>query len=231
MPKGMLDSFALQQQSMQFVVADLSAGTGMGVSLAALGAIVFGALSASTEYRRGSMAFSSLAEPRRLTLIATKVAAVTIAAALTAVPLALCKGLALALGLTSQGISSLIDPVELVSLWGRGAIALILLALLGFGIGLITRSQVACFAIAFGGLLAESTARTLGALISGGQTSAASFLPFGLVADAVRGTSFGGLNLASIGMAAGLLTLAAWAIALLSGGVVRFIRSDVPTSG
>lgn len=114
-------------------------------------------------------------------------------------------------------------------LWSRGVVALVLLALVGMGLGHLVRSSVAGLVIIFGMLLVESSLRPLSALVTGGVT-ALNFLPFGLLADAVRGPGLLGETAVSVsvGVMAGLLALFAWAAVVFVAGAWRFVRRDMP---
>ncbi|CAH0228737.1 hypothetical protein SRABI02_02635 [Plantibacter cousiniae] len=75
----------------------------------------------------------------------------------------------------------------------------------------------------------ESSLRPLSAVLTGGVTFV-NYLPFGVLADAVRGPGmFEGAALSySVGIGPGMLALLGWAIATLGLGALRFVRRDVP---
>lgn len=229
LPASALEALSLDSVAVQAAVVDLAGGFGLGISVAGLGVFVLGALSMTNEYRRGSVVSSLLARPSRVSLLATKTAALVIVVLALCLPLAAIKGSLLGIGAGVQGVSVSLSFAVIVAMWIRGALALLLLAITGMGVGLLVRHSVTAVIIIFGALIVESSLRPLSALLTGGVTFV-NYLPFGVLADAVRGPGmFEGAALSySVGIGPGMLALLGWAIAALGLGVLRFARRDVP---
>lgn len=228
---GQLSLFAFDQISVQANVADIAGGVGFGVSAGTVCAVLLGMLSVTTEYRRGSILQSVIAQPKRLRLAVTKLGALVIFTTAASLALVICKALLLTLGLIVQATPLLLTPLDLLGIWARGGCALALFALMGAGIGFLVRSQVTAIIGLFIAIALESAIRPISALIFQSVTPA-NFLPFGLVADAVRGPGLTGMDTISIslGIGSALAVLMGWAAISVFLGGRRFMRSDVPAN-
>lgn len=209
--------------------------SGTGISLPTLAALLFGALTITTEYRRGSLTTAALAEPHRIRLLIDKLTALTIVAAGVAVLLTLLRGLILIAGIAIQGETLLLSPAEIARFGLRGAITLVLYTGIGFAIGLLVRSPVAAILTLGGAAAVESVARPITTLMFG-TPNPAQYLPLGLVPDISGTNPLAAINGASmtfsegIGTLPALLTLLAWSIVALSISTVRFYRADIPAT-
>ena len=226
-----LSVFGFDQISVQANVADIAGGAGFGVSTGVICAVLFGMLSVTAEYRRGSIVHTTIAQPKRLRLAVTKLGALMICIVATSIVLVVLKGLLLALGVLTQGTSLLLSPPELFGIWIRGGCALILFGLMGAGIGFLLRSQVTALIFIFVAIVVESSLRPISALVFQSITPV-NYLPFGLVADAVRGPGLTGMDTISISLGIGiaLAALVGWATIALVLGCARFVRTDVPAN-
>jgi ABC-2 type transport system permease protein len=110
--------------------------------LAPLFALVIGVLGVSTEFRHGTITPSLLVEPVRTRLMASKLAAELIAGlALGAVCYAVC-AVIVSVALSGRGISSGMSTSDWIGAVVGGAIATMLYAALGLGVGALLRNQV-----------------------------------------------------------------------------------------
>lgn len=228
-----LTAFSLAAPSAQQTVIDVLGNSGTGISFPALAALLFGALTITTEYRRGSLTSAVLAEPRRVPLLLQKLAALTIAAAAVAVLTTVLRGLMLVAGSVIQGETLLLGPAEIVGFGLRGAITLVLYTGIGFAIGLLVRSPVAAILTLGAAVAVESVARPITMLVLGAPNPA-QYLPLGLVPDISGTNPLASINGASmtlpegVGTLPALLTLLAWGIIALSIATARFCRTDIP---
>lgn len=227
-----LAALTLASPHIQMLVADILQNTGIGTSLPVIAATLFGALTITGEFRRGSIINAVLDQPIRPRLVLAKVAAIIATSVAAAVLLILVQGGILAVGLAVQNAPLLIDPTALVSMWGRGIAALVLYTLLGMGIGLLIRNQVATISAVFAAIVIESIVRPLALLIFG-TGNPTLYLPFGLGPDLIVNTPLAALG-ADVQLSAGIsapaatVTLALWACALLAVATARFTRADIP---
>ena len=227
-----LTGLTLASPDIQLLVGDVLGNTGLGISLPVVAATLFGALTITGEFRRGSMTNSVLVDPRRVHLILRKLATLISFTTAAAVVLILVRMMILTIGLAVQEEPLLAELPELLAMCGRGIIALVLYTTLGFGIGLLVRSQVATLAAVFTAIVVESVIRPLALLILGGANPTL-YLPFGLVPDLSDTTPLAALGAsaplsATISPAAATVTLVLWALLLLGVATLRFIRTDVP---
>lgn len=227
-----LHALSLANRAIQDVVIDLLGNSGTGIGFPALAALLLGALTITTEHRRGSLTTSVLAEPRRLRLLAAKQAALAVMVLATAVLLIVLRGLLLALGLAVQDQPFLLDQTVVLGLWLRGALTLLLYAGIGFSLGLLVRSPVAVILVTGAAVIVESVLRPITTLLFGAPNPAL-FLPFGLVPD-ISGTNplatLTGAEVipSNVAPAVAVAVLASWAILITVVAGIRFIRGDIP---
>ncbi|MDN6498879.1 MAG: hypothetical protein L0K44_03875 [Yaniella sp.] len=229
-----LAALTLASSPFQVLISDVLGNTGIGTSLPVIAATLFGALTITGEFRRGSVTNAALHQPLRAKLILTKATAIAATAFAAAIVLIVVRGGVLAIGLAVQGEPLLIEMPELLTVWARGIIALLAYSLLGLGLGLLVRNQVATVSVIFAVIVGESILRPLALLIFGGINPTL-YLPFGLVPDiigsnplAVLGTSAS--LTASLSSLVALVTLTLWAGAVVGLAVFRFARTDIPSS-
>jgi ABC-2 type transport system permease protein len=110
--------------------------------LAPLFALVIGVIGVTTEFRHGTITPSLLVEPVRTRLMAAKLGAQLIAGlALGAVCYAVCAGI-VAVILSGRGIATGMSTSDWIGAVIGGAIATMLYAALGLGVGALLRNQV-----------------------------------------------------------------------------------------
>jgi ABC-2 type transport system permease protein len=110
--------------------------------LAPLFALVIGVMGVSTEFRHGTITPSLLVEPVRTRLMAAKLAAQLIAGlVLGAVAYAVCAGIASVI-LSGRGIATGMSTADWIEAVIGGAVATMLYAALGLGVGALLRNQV-----------------------------------------------------------------------------------------
>lgn len=230
-----LAALTLASPQIQTLIADILGNTGVGTSLPVIAATLFGALAITGEFRRGSIINAVLNQPIRPRLILAKATAIIATSVAAAILLIVVQGGILGLGLIVQNVPLLINVTALLSMWGRGIAALILYALLGMGIGLLVRNQVATISAVFAAIVIESIVRPLALLIFGAGNPTL-YLPFGLGPDLIASTPLSALGAdvqlsAGISAPAAMVTLALWACAMLAVATARFARTDIPVHG
>ncbi|MFV0426220.1 MAG: hypothetical protein ACK5KU_04175 [Beutenbergiaceae bacterium] len=228
-----LTALSLAAPSAQQTVIDVLGNSGTGISFPTLAALLFGALTITTEYRRGWLTSAVLAEPRRVRLLLQKLATLTITAVAVAVLITVLRGLILFAGIAIQDETLLLSPAEITGFAVRGAITLMLYTWIGFADGLLVRSPVAAILTLGAAVAVESIARPITTLAVG-TPNPAQYLPLGLVPDISGTNPLTAINGASmtfpegIGTLPALLTLLTWSLVALSITTLRFCRTDIP---
>ena len=171
--------------SVAFQYSALNPLGGMGgvgsVSIATIAVVVLGLLVATTDYRFGGIVTTALAQPRRLRILGGKVAATAVVAAGLAVVYAVVVlGNLLVATLVIPGAELVLPAVDIVSTLVRGAAVVVLLALLGVGIGVIVRSQLAGILVVISLLVLEPIVQALAQALTGGVPLWAQLLPLSL---------------------------------------------------
>lgn len=228
-----LQALSLAAPSAQQTIIDVLGNSGTGISLPALAALLFGALTITTEYRRGSLTPAVLAEPRRGRLLLHKLTALTLTALGAAVALTLLRLILLLAGVAVQGEALLLDPVQITGFGLRGMLTLTLYTWIGFAIGPLVRSPVAVILTLGAAVAVESIVRPITILIFG-PPNPTQYLPLGLVPDISGTNPLAAINdapafMVGIGTLPALLTLGTWAIAALTIATIRFRRADIST--
>lgn len=228
-----LQALSLAAPSAQQTIIDVLGNSGTGISLPALAALLFGALTITTEHRRGSLTPAVLAEPRRGRLMLYKLTALTLTALGTAVALSLLRLLLLLMGVAIQGEALLIDPAQITGFGLRGMLTLTLYTWIGFAIGLLVRSPVAVILTLGAAVAVESVIRPIVTVIFG-TPNPTQYLPLGLVPDISGTNPLAAINdapafMGGIGTLPALITLGIWAFATLAIATMRFHRADIPT--
>jgi ABC-2 type transport system permease protein len=192
---------------------------GLGELLGALFAALLGALSITAEIRHGTIRPTFLVTPRRVRVVAAKVAvSVVIGAAfgLFGGAVAVAVGTA---ALEARGLEVLLDRGDLVLMIAGAMGGAALWAAIGVGVGAVVRNQVPalvgiCAWLLFvEGLLAGAT---------GGLGEIGRYLP-GAAAAAIGGQAPERL----LGSVAGLVLLATYAVVVALAGAIATSRRDV----
>ncbi|GAA3224580.1 hypothetical protein ACFP63_00080 [Oerskovia jenensis] len=220
---------AAVQRSMLDLLGNGPAGSGSaGVAVVCM--LLLGVLTVTTDFRTGGIVPTALVVPSRLRVLAGKAGATAVVALVTGAALAVLTALGLFVGVASTADAQLqIGAGDVLGVWGRGLLVLVLFAWLGLGIGTLVRGQVAAILVVVGLVLVEPMIQAVVVLLSGGTSSAAAWLPLGLGSLASTGQSatsvLGGL--APMGVGVALLGLVAWVAVALGSGAVTFRRRDL----
>jgi hypothetical protein len=201
----------------------LGAGEGSGsISIAIVAALAVGLLVATTDYRFGGIVMTIAAQPRRGRVIAMKAAATALAAAALGVVFALISVVVLLVStLGVQHAALAVSWAHLVAVSARGVAVVALLALIGFAVGMLVRSQLAGFLTVIAGLVAGPVVGGL-LQLSGAPGVWARLLPIVVAQDAVGSAP-------AVGFAppVALAILAGFAAVLLANATIAFRRRDV----
>ncbi|WP_411699285.1 hypothetical protein [Conyzicola sp.] len=198
-------------------------GASGSIGIATIAVLALGVLAGTTDYRHGGIVGTALARPRRAGILAGKVAATAIAAAVLGVALAaIALVVLLASAVTGDGALAL-SPLDMASALGRGVVVVVLLALLGLAIGVLVRSQLAAFITVAALLLAEPILQGFVQLVTGGLPVWAQLLPVSL---ARAGLSDPAVD-SGLAPAVALGVLAALTAAVLGAATVALRRRDL----
>jgi hypothetical protein len=225
-----LAAFSLENTSVQFAVVDLTGSTAGGIAGAAVLVCVFAGLMIANEFRRGSIIATMLSFPRRYDAVSGKVAAITIVLLVSCVVVAAIRLAVLLLGAQLQDVPIELPIASVAATWGRGALALVFLALAATGLALLVRTPAATLSVIAVVAVVEASARPIMSLLVDGWNPTRA-LPFGLVSEAVASPELASVGLPGAAPNPGLalVVLAAWAVVLLGAGCLRTLRSDVFT--
>lgn len=185
------------------------------------GLLAFGAWSAAItagEYAQGTMVTSLTIVPRRTVLYAAKLMATGSLAGVGAI-LSAAIALLVVLGVRAPGRYGLGDPATLVGV----LIAVVAVAVVGVSVGMITRSPSASIGIVVVALLLPKVAS---GLLGGLQPWIVGASPGTVVAEIVGGTQLPANQTYPAGAWAAVLTMAAVAVVVASGGALTFLRRD-----
>ncbi|MEU2201834.1 hypothetical protein [Isoptericola sp. NPDC019482] len=223
---------AAAQRSMLDLLGQGPASSSSGVT--ALCVLLLGALAATTDFRTGGIVPTALAVPDRLRILGGKAGATATAALAIGVALALVTAVGLVVAIaTTPGAGLAIGPGEALGVWARGLAVMVLLAWLGLAVGTLVRGQVAAIVVVVGLALVEPMIQAAALVLTGGATTATSWLPItlGSLASAGQGAAqlFGATTDAgpALGAAAALAGLLAWAVVLLVTAGAVFRRRDL----
>ena len=220
---------AAVQRAMLDLLGNGPAGSGSaGVSVICM--LLLGVLAVTTDFRTGGIVPTALVVPSRLRILAGKAGATAVVALVIGAALAVLTALGLFVAVASTpGAQLLVGAGDVLGVWGRGLVVLVLFAWLGLGIGTLIRGQVAAILVVVGLVVVEPLIQAAVVLLSGGTSSAAAWLPLGLGSLASTGQSatsvLGGL--APLGVGAAILGLVAWVAVALGSGAVTFRRRDL----
>jgi ABC-2 type transport system permease protein len=186
-------------------------------------ALVLFAASVAGEFTQGTLRTLLTRQPRRTPLLLGKLAALFAACALAlAVAMAASVGLSFALAgvrgiSTSEWVASSSGAAEVARAYGNALLAVVLFAILGTSLGLITRSTVTAVAIGVAWLM------PLEHIVQGAWAEAGGWFP-GLILTAITRE---GTDVAPYGRSVVLSLIYGGAFALV--GAVSFLRRDVAT--
>ncbi|MBD7950111.1 MULTISPECIES: hypothetical protein [Oerskovia] len=217
------------QRAMLDLLGNGPAGSGSaGVSVICM--LLLGVLAVTTDFRTGGIVPTALVVPSRLRVLAGKAGATAVVALVIGAALAVLTALGLLAAVASTpGAQLMVGAGDVLGVWGRGLLVLVLFAWLGLGIGTLIRGQVAAILVVVGLVVVEPLIQAAVVLLSGGTSSAAAWLPLGLGSLASTGQSatsvLGGL--APLGVGVAVLGLAAWVAVALGSGAVTFRRRDL----
>ena len=190
--------------------------TGSLVGLLAFG--VWGAVITAGEYANGTMVLSLSTVPRRLVLVAAKLLAVATAAAAGAVVSTLV-ALVVVIGVRAPGAHGIGDPAPLVSV----VAAVVVVAVLGASVGLITRSPSASLVVV---ALALLLPRAASGLLGGLEPWVVGATPDTVVQQIVGGAQLPASETYPAGTWAAALTTVAAVVAVAAGSALVFVRRD-----
>ena len=190
--------------------------TGSLVGLLAFG--VWGAVITAGEYANGTMVLSLSTVPRRLVLVAAKLLAVATAAAAGAVVSTLV-ALVVVIGVRAPGAHGIGDPAPLVSV----VAAVVVVAVLGASVGLITRSPSASLVVV---ALALLLPRAASGLLGGLEPWVVGATPDTVVQQIVGGAQLPASQTYPAGMWAAALTMVAAVVVIAAGSALVFVRRD-----
>ena len=211
-------------QTFQYSALNLlgTGGSSGSIGIATIAVVALGILVGTTDYRHGGIVGTALARPRRTPILVGKVAATSATAAALAVVLAAISLLVLLLLVWTTPASLAVPIVDILSSVGRGILTVVLLALLGLGIGMLVRSQLAAFLTVGALLVGEPMLQGLAQLFTGSLPTWALFLPVSLayvgMADAPS---------AVLSPAIALGALAAITAVVLTAATVTLRRRDL----
>jgi ABC-2 type transport system permease protein len=220
---------AAVQRAMLDLLGNGPAGSGSaGVSVICM--LLLGVLAVTTDFRTGGIVPTALVVPSRLRVLAGKAGATATVALMIGAGLAVLSALGLfAAVATTPGAQLQIGAGDVLGVWGRGLLVLVLFAWLGLGIGTLIRGQVAAILVVVGLVIVEPLVQAAVLLLSGGESDATAWLPLGLGSLASTGQSatavLGGL--APMGVGAAILGLVTWVVVVAGSGAVTFRRRDL----
>ena len=224
---------AQAQRALLDLMGNGPAGSGSS-GVTALCVLLLGALAATVDFRTGGIVPTALAVPDRLRVLAGKAGATATAALAIGAALALVTAVGLVLAIaTTPGASLAIGPGEALGVWGRGLAVMVLLSWLGLAVGTLVRGQVAAIVVVVALALVEPMIQAAALVLTGGATTATSWLPITLGSLASAGPGAAQLVGATtdagpaVGAAAALAGLLAWAALLLVTAGAVFRRRDL----
>jgi ABC-2 type transport system permease protein len=189
--------------------------------LAPLFALVIGVMGVTTEFRHGTITPSLLVEPVRTRLIAAKLAAQLIAGlGLGAVCYAVCAGIVSVI-LSGRGIATGMSTSDWIGAIIGGAIATMLYAALGLGVGAVLRNQVGAIVVLLAWVF---VIESLLGIIPGGFGNAVKKYGLSGVGSSLARTAG---HATSIGQLPAGLLLLGYALLLVTAGTIIVCRRDV----
>jgi hypothetical protein len=221
--EGDIPAFDLATASAQLAaLSPLGASEGGGsLGLASLAVLVLGVLAGTTDYRFGGIVPTALAEPRRSRILAAKALAMGVTGLVLGVVYALVSLVALLISVAATGATLSVGALDIAAVMGQGVVVVALLALVGLGIGVLARNQLAGVLTMLGVVVAELIVQALAALVSGAQPVWAQLLPLALSQAAIGATP------AALPPLAALAGLVGWTVLILGAATFAIRRRDL----
>ena len=213
----MLHAFGLPVDRLATATEQRGVLTDVGINLGILFSALLGALSITAELRTGTIRPTLLVTPRRGRVVAAKTAVVLAAGCLTGLLATATASAAGTAGLAIRGVNVAVTAGDITRLLVGGVAAGALWAVIGLGVGALTRAQVPTVVGLFTWLMFVEN------VLGGDFPSAHRFVP-GSLAQSLAGSTRDGV-LTSAALAAVLLVVYAAAAAL--AGLAATLRRDV----
>jgi ABC-2 type transport system permease protein len=197
-------------------------GAGGSIGIATIAVIALGLLVGTTDYRHGGIVGTALARPRRFHILGGKIAATAASGAALGILFAAISLTVLLISVAVTPAPLAVSALDMAGILARGILITVLLALLGLGIGILVRSQLAGFLTVGALLLGEPILQGLVQLFTGTLPTWVLFLPvslahFGMMDDAS----------AALSPVVALIALAAIVTAVLGAALVALQRRDL----
>lgn len=227
MSDAQLARLSFENTTAQWQVADIAGSSTGLIGAVTTGVVLLAALATTAEYRYDSISLTVQLEPRRGRVLAEKWAALVVLTTVLTAALVALSAVALCVGTLVSGAALAIPVPDLLLAWLGSWLALILVASVGFGVGLLLRGQLISIAVLLGVALLESILRPISSLLFGGPTIL-SALPFGLAYDVTAHANIlTGERIPGFPSGAALVMLLIWAAVIVLGAGVVFRRRDV----
>jgi ABC-2 type transport system permease protein len=189
--------------------------------LAPLFGLVIGVIAVTTEFRHGTITPSLLVEPVRTRLMAAKLAAqLIVGLALGVVSYAVCAGIVSGI-LSGRGIATAMSTSDWIGAVIGGAVATMLYAALGFGVGALLRNQVGAIVVVLAWVF---VIENLLGIIPGGFGDGIKKYGLSGVGNSLARTAG---HASRIGQAPAGLLLLAYALVLVIAGTMAVRQRDV----
>ena len=186
--------------------------------------LVLGIMVIAGEFRHATITQTFLAEPARERVLLAKVLATALVGVVFAAATFVLTLLIGVIGLGARGIEVVLEPRDVSTLALGIAVATILYAALGVGLGAAIRSQVGAIVLALAWFwIVEGILSTIAFFIGGALAGAVKFFP-GVAASAILGGEQGQELLSPV---AGGAVFAAYAVALGALGTILIARRDI----
>jgi hypothetical protein len=167
-------------------LSPLGATTGGGsLGVVVLAMTLLGVLAGTSDFRFGGIVGAALASPRRERILVAKAAATGTVSAVVAIVLVIVTAGTLTVSLAVSGVPFVADALVAAGVLARGAVVVVLLALIGLAVGVIARNQLAGVLVMLAILIGEPIIQATAALMSGAAPVWTQFLPVALAQAAV----------------------------------------------
>lgn len=227
MTDAQLALLSFRNSTAQWQVADIAGSSTGLIGAVTAGVVLLAALSITTEYRHDSISLTVQLEPRRTRVLFEKLAALEIVTTILTLALVILSSVALSIGTMIADAPLAMSVGDLLLAWLESWIILLLIAIFGFGVGLMLRGQLVSIAVLLGLAMLESILRPISTLLFGGPT-VLSALPFGLAYDVTgHANILTGQSIPGFMPGAAMLMLLIWAAVIVLGAGVVFQRRDV----
>jgi len=200
-----------------------ASGAGGSIGIATIAVLALGVLAGTTDFRHGGIVGTALARPRRWSILGGKVAATAVAATVFGVVLSAIVVAVLLVTVWTGGGGLALSAADIASSLLRGIVSVVLLALIGLGIGVLVRGQLAAFITVGAVLVAEPVLQGIVGLVAGGVPFWARLLPVSL---AQAGTADPATS-AGLPPVVALIVLGGIAAAVVAGAGAALRRRDL----